>query len=135
LTTLLTFAEIGRSSFLVDSEYDKSEEREIRDFAGRFAGKAIGHSDVRLRLQLPGNRQVHEVVVRNVLHVEGAHNALSQSRLMDRGLRIVSVNGYGAKIYGDVVNAGHGGHHGSRYGSLLAVAPQIGGLFRFDEAN
>jgi hypothetical protein len=64
---------------------------------------------------------VNEVVVRDVLHVDGAHNSLSQSRLMDRGLRIVPVNGYGIKIYD---NRGQG--------SLVAVAPQVGGLFRFD---
>jgi hypothetical protein len=40
---------------------------------------------------------------------------------MDRGLRIVPVNGYGIKIYD---NRGQG--------SLVAVAPQVGGLFRFD---
>jgi len=72
----------------------------IRNFAGRVAGKAIGHGDVQLRLQLPGGRHcIHEVVVRNVLHVEGAKNSLSQSRLMDQGLQIVPVNGYGIKIY------------------------------------
>jgi len=80
------------------TEYTKREEREIRDFAGRVAGKAIGHGDVRLRLRLPGGR-TNEVVVRNVLYVEGAHNSLSPSRLMDRGLLIVPVNGYGIKIY------------------------------------
>ena len=42
---------------------------------------------------------MNEVVVTNVLHVEGVHNLLSQSRLMDRGLRIVPVNGFGIKIY------------------------------------
>jgi hypothetical protein len=82
------------------TEYTKRGDQEIRDFAGRVASKAIGHRDVRLRLRLPGGRNhIHEVVVRNVLHVEGAHNLLSQSRLMDRGLWIVPVNGYGIKIY------------------------------------
>jgi len=64
---------------------------------------------------------VNEVVVRDVLHVAGGHNLLSQSKLMDRGLWIVPVNGYGIKIYD---NQGQG--------SLVAVAPQIGGLFQFD---
>jgi len=70
-----------RRKFERYTEYTKREEREIRDFAGRVAGKAIGHGDVRLRLRLPGGRR-NEVVVRNVLYVEGAHNSLSQSRLM-----------------------------------------------------
>jgi len=109
------------------TEYTKREEREICDFAGRKAGKATGHGDVRLRLRLPGGRK-HEVVVRNVLHVEGAPNSLSQSWLMDWGLRIVPVNGYGIKIY-DKVPAEYNGR--SR-GNLVGVAPQIGGLFRLD---
>ena len=87
-----------RRKFERYTEYTKREEWEIRDFAGRVAGKATGHGDVRLRLWSPGGRN-HEVVVRNVLLVKGVHNSLSQSRLMDRGLRIVPVNGYGIKIY------------------------------------
>jgi hypothetical protein len=73
---------------------------------------------------------MHEVVVRNVLHVEGAHNSVSQSRLMDRGLRIVSVNGFGVKINEKVV--GTNDYRGGRYGKLVAVAPQVGGMFRLD---
>jgi len=80
------------------TEHTKREEQEIRDFSGSVAGKAIGHGDVRLGLRLPGG-QKHEAVVRNVLHVEGANNSLSQSGLMDWGLRIVPVNCNGIKIY------------------------------------
>jgi hypothetical protein len=119
-----------RQRFERYTEYTKREEREIRNFAGRKAGKAIGHGDVRLRLRLPGGRhRIHEVVVRNVLHVEGAHNSLSQSRLMDRGLRIVPVNGYGIKIFdkSPIDSA-----RGRGRGNLVGVAHQIGGLFRLD---
>ena len=66
------------------------------------------------------------MVVRDVLHVAGAHNSLSQSRLINRGLRIVPVNGIGIKIY-DNANTGLEG-----LGTLVAVAPQVGGLFWFD---
>jgi len=114
-----------RRKFERYTEYTKREERQICDFAGSVGGKAIGHGDVRLRLRLPGGRR-NEVVVRNVLHVEGAHNSLSQSRLMDRGLRIVPVNGYGIKIY-DKAPAESTGR-----GNLAGVARQIGGLFRLD---
>jgi hypothetical protein len=81
------------------TEYTKRAEREIPEFARRVAGKTIGHGDVRLMLRLPGGRRIHEVLVRNILHVEGARNSLSELRLMDRGLQIVPVNGYGIKIY------------------------------------
>jgi hypothetical protein len=117
-----------RRKFQRYTEYTKRDEREIHDFAGRVAGKAIGYGDVRLRLRLPGYRRNHEVVVRNVLHIEGAHNSLSQSRLMDRGLRIVPVNGYGIKIY----DKAPAEYNGRGRGSLVGVARQVGGLFRLD---
>ena len=114
--------------------FTKKDEQDIRDFAGKVPGKVIGQGDVQLRLRSPGRRthgghRVHEVVVRDVLHVAGAHNSLSQSRLMDRGLRIVPVNGFGIKIYdkAPAMGTGRGGQ-----GSHVAVAPQVGGLFRFD---
>ena len=93
-----------RRKFTRYTGFTKKDEGEIRDSAEKVAGKAIGQGDVRLRLRLPGScthrgHRIHEVVVRDVLHVEGAHNSLSQSRLMDRGLWIVPVNGYGIKIY------------------------------------
>jgi len=133
-----------RQEFVRYTQYAKRDEREIHDFAGRVAGKAIGYGDVRLRLRLPGYRRNHEVVVRNVLHIEGAHNSLSQSRLMDRGLRIVPVNGYGIKIYdkspaedsargqGRGQGRGRGQSRGRGRGNLVGVARQIGGLFRLD---
>jgi len=117
------------------TEYTKREEREIRDFAGRVAGKAIGYGDVRLRLRLPGYRRNHEVVVRNVLHIEGAHTSLSQSRLMDRGLQIVPVNGYGIKIYDkSPTDSARGQSQGRGRGreNLVGVARQVAGLFRQD---
>jgi hypothetical protein len=126
-----------RRKFERYTEYSKREGQEIRDFAGRVAGKAIGHGDVRLRLRLPGGRhRIHEVVVRNVWHVEGANNSLPQSRLMDLGLQIVPVNGYGIKIYdqspAENSARGQGRAQGRGRGNLVGVARQIGGLFRLD---
>jgi len=84
--------------FVRYTQYAKRDHREIHDFAGWVAGKAIGYGDLRLSLRLPGYRRNHVVVVRNIWRIEGAHNSLSKSRLMDRGLQIVSLNGYGIKI-------------------------------------
>jgi len=115
-----------RRKFAGYTRFAKKDDRDICDFAGTVAGMAMGHGDVRLRLRLPGScthkgHGVYEVVMRDVLHVAEAHNSLSRSRLMDRGLRIIPVNGYGIKIYD---NQGQG--------SLVAMAPQVGGLFRLD---
>ena len=107
--------------------FTKQDEWEIRDFARRVAGQAVGQGDVQLKFRLPGNRE-HEVVVRDVLHVAGAHNSLSQSRLMDGGLQIVPVNSFGIKIY-DAPEMGTG-RRGE--GSIVAVAPQVRDLFQFD---
>jgi hypothetical protein len=110
-------------AFIRYTQYTNRDERDIYDFAGTVAGKAIGYRDVRLRLRLPGYGRNHEVVVRNVLHIEGAHNLLSQSRLMDRGLWIVPVNGFGMKI----LDNARAESTGRGLGSLVGVARQIGG--------
>jgi hypothetical protein len=89
----------NRQTFERYTQYTKREGQDICDFGGTVAGKAIGHGDGRLRFQLPAGRyRIHEVIVRNVLHGEGGNNLLSKLRLMDRGLRIVPVNGDGIKI-------------------------------------
>jgi len=120
--------------FVQYTQYAKRDEREIHHFAGRVAGKAIRYGDVRLRLRLPEYRRNHEVVVRNVLHIEGAHNLLSQSQLMDRGLRIVPVNGYRIKICdkSPAEDSARGQGQGRGRGNLAGMARQIGGLFRLD---
>jgi len=122
-----------RRKFEQYTEYTKRSEREISDIAGRVAGKAIGHGDVRLRLRLPGGRR-NEVVVRNILYVKGAHNSLSQSRLLVRGLRIVPVNGYRIQMYDKLPaeDSAGGQGRGRGQGNLVGVARQTGGLFRLD---
>jgi len=45
-----------RQEFIRYTQYAKRDEREIHDFAGRVAGKAIGYGDARLKLRLPGYR-------------------------------------------------------------------------------
>jgi hypothetical protein len=88
-----------QQDFVQYTQYAKSDERLIHDFAGKVAGKAIRYGDVRLRLWLSGYRRNHEVVVTNILHIEGAHNTLSQSWPIDWGLQIDPVTSYGIKIY------------------------------------
>jgi hypothetical protein len=81
-----------------------------------------------LRLRLPGYRRNLNVVLRNLLHIQEAHKPLSQSWLMDRGLRIVPVNGYGIKIYDKALAE----CTGRGRGNLVGVVCQIGGLFQLD---
>jgi hypothetical protein len=45
---------VDRRNSIWYTEYARRNEREIRDYYGRAAGKAIGHGDVRLRLRLLG---------------------------------------------------------------------------------
>ena len=66
-----------RQVFVRYTQCAQRDERENPGFAGRVAGEAIRYGDVQLRLRLPGYRRNHEVDVRNVWHIEGAHNSLS----------------------------------------------------------
>jgi len=52
-----------RQEFIRYTQYTKRVEREIHDFAGRVAGKAIGYGDMRLRLRQPGYRKNHAGIV------------------------------------------------------------------------
>jgi hypothetical protein len=110
--------------FKLCTEYTKRQEREIRDFVGRKAGKATGHGDVPLRPWLPGGRK-HVVVVGNVLDVREAYNSLSQSLLIDGGVQIVPVNGYGIKIYNKLLPGDSARRHGCGPGMHVGVARQI----------
>lgn len=82
-----------------------------------------------MSFRLPEYRLVNEVVVRDTLHVVGAHNSVSQSRLMERGLRIVPVNRFGIKIYhtAPAMWISCGGQ-----GNRVAKATQVGGFFWVD---
>jgi hypothetical protein len=71
---------------------------------------------------MPGGCR-NEGVVRKVLNVEGTHNLLSQSRLMDRAVPIAPVNGYGIKLYDKVPAESTG----EGRGILVGVVCQIGG--------
>jgi hypothetical protein len=111
---------------------DKRHEQKIHDFAGTVAGKFIRHGDVLPIFRLPaGRHRIPEVVLRIVLDVHGSHNSLSQLRVMDQGLQIVPVNGYGNKIYDQYLSDSAQGQGPTRgCGTLVGRARQIGGFFR-----
>jgi len=99
----------------------KTDKWEIRGCVGTEAGNTFRHGDVHLSFRMPGYSQVNEHVVTDILNVEGAHNILSQSKLMDQGPRIVPVNGYLIQIYDNQDEA-----------SIIDGAHQIGDPLRFD---
>jgi len=104
----------------------KKDKREVYVFAWRAASNAIEQGDVRLRIQLPGGHyHMTAAMVRDVLHVEGAHNLRSQSGLMDTGLQIISMNGFRIEIH----NNSHTGGGGQV--TPVAAAPHVGGQFWF----
>ncbi|KAI5855780.1 hypothetical protein BZA05DRAFT_217646 [Tricharina praecox] len=80
---------------------------------------ARGPGNIKLRMRLPNNTS-QDVTIRNVLYVPGSANLISQGMLMELGLRIVPVNGYGVKIYN---------RNNTR---LLACAPQVAWMYPFD---
>jgi hypothetical protein len=53
------------------------------------------------------------------MHQPGSFNLISQSTIMDKDVRVESVNHYGLNLY-------------NRHGKLIATAPQVGGLFVLD---
>jgi hypothetical protein len=75
-----------------------------------------------------GRQCIHEVVVRNVVKVEEAHDLSSELRLIDERLRIIQVNGYGIKTCDKVPVE----HNSRGQEHLVGVASQIGGLFVLD---
>ena len=74
---------------------------------------------MRLTARLP-NGKMGNIVLQGVIHLPGTFNLISQSVLMDKDVRVESVNHYGLNLYG-------------RDGKLVASAPQIGGLFVLDQ--
>jgi hypothetical protein len=81
---------------------------------------AKGVGNVRLPMCVPGG--VNWLTIKNVLHVEESANLISQGRLMNLGLHLEIVNGYGTNIYDPVT------------GALMASAPLIELMQPFDIA-
>jgi len=86
-----------------------------------FEGSVLhphGRGSIKLTMRLP-NETCKVVTIRNVLYVPGSVNLISQGILMELGLRIVAVNGYGINIY-------------DKDNCLVARAPQVARMFPFD---
>ena len=89
--------------------------RPVKGFEGSVL-YARGQGNIKLKMRLP-NSGSRDVTIRNVLYVPGSVNIISQGMLMELGLRIVPVNGYGINIYNNI-------------NSLVACAPQVARCFR-----
>jgi hypothetical protein len=76
----------------------KEGDRKVRGFDGsRQSAKGIG--TIRLPMCLGKGRPVVWARIPDVLYLPGSANLISQGTLMDRGIRIEWINGYGAKLY------------------------------------
>jgi len=75
--TIMSHSYREGQKFTWHMKYMMGEEFDISAFGGSVTGKAKEHGDVRWRLQLHGGHR-NEMVVRNVLRVDGAHNMLCQ---------------------------------------------------------
>jgi hypothetical protein len=76
----------------------KEGDRTVRGFDGsQQSAKGIG--TIRLPMCLGKGRPVVWARIPDVLYLPGSANLISQGTLMDRGIRIKLINGYGAKLY------------------------------------
>jgi hypothetical protein len=76
----------------------KEGDRKVRGFDGSpQSAKGIG--TIRLPMRLGKGRPVMWARIPDVLYMPGSANLISQGTIMDRGIRIELINGYGAKLY------------------------------------
>jgi hypothetical protein len=93
--------------------------RKVNGFEGsEKSAKGIG--TIRLPMRLPSGK-VSYAVIQNVLYIPESVNLISQDMIMDRGIRIELINGYGANLY-------------SNTDEMVATAPQIHRMLPFDIA-
>jgi hypothetical protein len=79
----------------------KEGDRKVRGFDGsQQSAKGIG--TIRLPMCLGKGRPVVWARIPGVLYLPGSANLISQGTLMDRGIQIKLINGYGAKLYDKV---------------------------------
>jgi len=79
---------------------------------------ASGYGSVRLTCQLPDGK-TEKIILKEVLHLPGSFNLISQSQIMDQDVKVELVNHYSLNLY-------------NRHGKLIATAPQVDGLFVLD---
>jgi hypothetical protein len=71
-----------------------------------------------LTCQLP-DAKTETIILQEVVHLPGSFNLISQSKIMDKDVKVEPVNHYGLNLY-------------NRHGKLIATAPQDDGLFVLD---
>ena len=79
-----------------------------------------GYESVRLICQLPDG-ETETILLQEVVHVPGSFNVISQSRVMDKDVKVELVNLYGLNLY-------------NRHCKLIATAPQVDGQFILNQA-
>ena len=89
----------------------------VRGFNGA-SEYAAGYGQVKLIAELPDGRQ-KTIVLAKVAHMLGSYNIISQSAIIDKGVKVECINHYGLNLY-------------NRNGTMTTTAPQVKGLFLLD---
>jgi hypothetical protein len=79
---------------------------------------ASGYGSLRLFCQLPDGK-TEMIILKEVVHLTGWLNLISQSQIMDKNIKVEPVNHYRLNLY-------------NRHGKLIATAPQVNGPFVLD---
>ena len=107
----------GRRELFVSYTPYVTKQKKVRGFNGK-EWFAAGYGNVRLMARLPDG-ETAVIILQDAIHLPGTFNLISQSVLMDKDVKVESINHYGLNLY-------------SPNGKLIATAPQIGGLFVLD---
>jgi len=105
-----------RSMFMTYTEYPPNTKK-VKEYNG-VASFASGYGSVRLICQLPDGK-LETIILKEVVHLPGSFNLISQSQIMHKDIKVEPVNHYGLNLY-------------NRHGKLIATAPEVDGLFVLD---
>jgi hypothetical protein len=105
-----------RSMFITYTAYSPNTKK-VKGYNG-VTSFALGYGSVRLIGQLPDGK-TETIILQEVVHLPGSFNLISQSRIMDKDVKVEPVNQYGLNLY-------------NRHGKLIATALQVDGLLVLD---
>jgi len=109
----------GRQSmFITHTKYPQNWQK-VNGYNG-VTSFASGYGSVRLICQLPDGK-TETIIFKNVGHLPGSFNLISQSQIMDKDVKVEPLNHYGLNLY-------------NQHGKLILTRPQVDELFVLDRA-